>query len=271
MPVIEVLLNPLSHFIIGNGNETANVARIIVHNSTVNFKDVHEIALRCVLEMLSKRRATDNPHYRSGRDQRAVVLHSTGYRSACLPLDHARSTPQTVRSSRAGIRQNAASAAGFRLRLGGGTFRIGCVALSSSLHLHSISPLMSQTEALCLNLGVELNGNCAPVYARSVKLQTPSSVTAERSRLKHPAPNPEIVTVLPNGDLGYINATRKQHADFVAWRSHACRHPEGVVTRVVSLAKIILKYCIARCPHKRAFPLFVQKMLGCKPHTPIRI
>ncbi len=37
----EALLDPLSHLIIGNGNEAANVARIIVHNSTVNFKDVH--------------------------------------------------------------------------------------------------------------------------------------------------------------------------------------------------------------------------------------
>ena len=116
---------------------------------------------------------------------------------------------------------------------------------------------------------MELNGNCAPVYARSVKLQAYVFCDCyERSRLKHLPPNPEIVTVLPNGDLGYINATRKQHADFVAWRSHACRHPEGVVTGGELGQKLSRKVLHrAMSPHKRAFPLFVQKMLGCKPHT----
>jgi hypothetical protein len=30
-----------AHFIVGNRDEIANVTRIIVHNATVNFKDVH--------------------------------------------------------------------------------------------------------------------------------------------------------------------------------------------------------------------------------------
>lgn len=51
-----------------------------------------------------------------------------------------------------------------------------------------------------------------------------------KGRLNCPPPNPEIVTVLPNGDLGYYHATPDQHDAFVTWRSHACRHPEGVIT-----------------------------------------
>jgi len=90
----------------------------------------------------------------------------------------------------------------------------------------------------------------------------------ERDRLKRPPPNPEIIAVLPNGDLGYSRATRKQHTDFVAWRSHACRHPEGVVTGGELGHKLSRKVLHrAMSPHKRAFPLFVQKILGCKPHT----
>lgn len=90
----------------------------------------------------------------------------------------------------------------------------------------------------------------------------------ERGRLKHQPPNPEIVAVLPNGDLGYISATRKQHAAFVAWRSHACRHSEGVVTGGELGHKLSRKVLHrAMSPHKRIFPLFVQKILGCKPHT----
>jgi hypothetical protein len=90
----------------------------------------------------------------------------------------------------------------------------------------------------------------------------------EQERLKHQPPKPEIVTVLPNGDLGYYRATREQHAAFVAWRSHACRHPEGVVTGGQlgrSLSRQVLHR--AMTPHAHAFPLFVRKVLGCKPHT----
>ena len=38
------------------------------------------------------------------RDQRAVCCVSRAARRPCPPLDDARSTPQTARSSRAGIR-----------------------------------------------------------------------------------------------------------------------------------------------------------------------
>ena len=90
----------------------------------------------------------------------------------------------------------------------------------------------------------------------------------EQECLKHQPPNPEIVTLLPNGDLGYYRATREQHAAFVAWRSQACRHPEGVVTGGQlghNLSRQVLHRALT--PHARAFPLFVRKFLGCKPHT----
>ena len=90
----------------------------------------------------------------------------------------------------------------------------------------------------------------------------------EHGRLKHQPPNPEIVAVLPNGDLGYYRATREQHAAFVAWRSHACRHPEGVI-KGGQLGCRLSRHVLYRAmiPHSRAFPLFVRKVLGCKPHT----
>ncbi len=85
MSVIEVLLDPLSHLIIGNGNEAANVARIIAHNSTVNFKNVHLMRFPCAafLKCYRKKR---KPTIRiiiqrtraDRRDQRAFLLHFTG-------------------------------------------------------------------------------------------------------------------------------------------------------------------------------------------------
>jgi hypothetical protein len=90
----------------------------------------------------------------------------------------------------------------------------------------------------------------------------------EQDRLKHQPPNREIIAVLPNGDLGYYRAMPKQHAAFVAWRSHACRHPEGVITGGqlgYRLPREVLRRAMS--PHRRAFPLFIRKVLGCKPHT----
>jgi hypothetical protein len=90
----------------------------------------------------------------------------------------------------------------------------------------------------------------------------------EQGRLKRPPPNPEIVGFLRNGDLGYFRASPEQHAAFVAWRRHACRHPEGVVTGG-QLGHRLPRQVLHRAmsPHSRAFPLFIRKVLGCKPHT----
>lgn len=90
----------------------------------------------------------------------------------------------------------------------------------------------------------------------------------EKGRLRRPPPNPEIVTVLPNGDLGYHDATPAQHQAFVAWRAHACRHPEGRVTGgKLGHALPIDVVRDAFSPHRRAFPIFVGKVLNCRPHT----
>ena len=127
MPVIEVLLDPLSHLIIGNGNEAANVARIIAHNSTVNFKNVHLLRFPCAAFLEGYRmegkptiRIIVQPARAYRRDQRAFCFAARADGRPCLPLDHARSASQTARSSRACQAQVAAVAAGFRLRLGGG-------------------------------------------------------------------------------------------------------------------------------------------------------
>jgi hypothetical protein len=117
-------------------------------------------------------------------------------------------------------------------------------------------------------------------YARSVaKRTTPRQPRAdfcafvfcdcyEKGRLRRPPPNPEIVAVLPNGDLGYRNATPAQHEAFVAWRAHACRHPEGRITggKIGHLLPIqVVRDALS--PHRRAFPIFVGKVLNCRPHT----
>ena len=54
------------------------------------------------------------------RDQRTVCFAPRAAGRPCLPRDHARSTPQIRALVTSGHSQTAASAAGFRLRLGGG-------------------------------------------------------------------------------------------------------------------------------------------------------
>src|SRR3954462_1922941 len=41
--VCEMFLDDFSKSFVGNGNETANVIRIIAHNSTVKFENVHAL------------------------------------------------------------------------------------------------------------------------------------------------------------------------------------------------------------------------------------
>ena len=88
----------------------------------------------------------------------------------------------------------------------------------------------------------------------------------EQGRLKRPPPNPEIVAVLPNGDLGYSEATTEQHAAFVAWRTHACRHPEGVATGGELGNRLPLLH-EALSKQASSFPILIRKILAGKPHT----
>jgi hypothetical protein len=91
----------------------------------------------------------------------------------------------------------------------------------------------------------------------------------EQGRLKCPPPNPKLVKPLANGDLTIrAKATPEQHADFVAWRTNACRHPEGVVFGGNLAFRLPLKQLHqALSPHRRAFPLLVGRILECKPCT----
>ena len=104
MSVIEVLLDPLSHLIIGNGNEAANVARIIAHNSTVNFKNVHLMRFPCAafLEVyLMEGKPTICiivKHAKSDRrDQRVVCFAPQAARRPVAPS----TTPVPLRKPRA--------------------------------------------------------------------------------------------------------------------------------------------------------------------------
>jgi len=70
--------------------------------------------------------------YRSAvTNARFASLH--GLPVVRIPLNHARSSPQDRALVTSGLPPWARSAAGFRLRLGGGTFRCGCDALNAPL------------------------------------------------------------------------------------------------------------------------------------------
>ena len=126
MSVIEVLLDPVAHLIIGNGNEAANVARIIAHYSTVNFKNIHLMRFLCATFFECYR-------MRPRRTIRIIVKNSnktavTNARFASLQGCRSALSPSRPRPFRfanralvtSGICDVPLDAAGFRLRLGDG-------------------------------------------------------------------------------------------------------------------------------------------------------
>jgi hypothetical protein len=91
----------------------------------------------------------------------------------------------------------------------------------------------------------------------------------EQGRLKRPPPSPELVKVLPNGDITCNrNATPDQHDEFIAWRTHACPHTEGVVTGGELGYRLSLQVLHrALSAQGRSFPILMRKVLGCNPRT----
>ena len=91
----------------------------------------------------------------------------------------------------------------------------------------------------------------------------------EQGRLRRPLPNPELVKILPNGDLtSRSKATQEQHDAFVAWRTHGCRHPAGSVTGGELGHRLPINVLRdALFPARRSFPIFFRKVLECKPRT----
>jgi len=53
----------------------------------------------------------------------------------------------------------------------------------------------------------------------------------EKGRLKRKPPNPDLVYVLPNGDLGCRSEASKVLERFDNWRENACKHEAGMVAR----------------------------------------
>ena len=90
----------------------------------------------------------------------------------------------------------------------------------------------------------------------------------EQGRVKRPPPNPEIVGVLTNGDNRCFRPTPAQYQAYESWRLNACRHKYGTVTGG-ELGHRLPREVLHRAmlPHRRIFPIFVRKVLGCKPHT----
>lgn len=89
----------------------------------------------------------------------------------------------------------------------------------------------------------------------------------EKGCLRRPPPNPELVKMLHCGDITCrARATPKEHAAFVEWRTHACRHVEGVVTGGRLGHRLPPKKVHeALSSHRRLFPIFFHKILGSKP------
>lgn len=101
-----------------------------------------------------------SPHFRDRRDQRAVLLRFTGCGSALSPLS---TTPAALLKTRARHELawcSTATAAGFRLRLGGGTLRSGCDLLCAPLcpPLHfPRSPTADRSLESKLNVGFRIS------------------------------------------------------------------------------------------------------------------
>jgi hypothetical protein len=88
----------------------------------------------------------------------------------------------------------------------------------------------------------------------------------EYGRVKRPPPGPEIISLHPNGDHFCFHPTAAQYLAYETWRLNACRHKYGTVTGG-ELGHRLPREVLYRAmlPHRRTFPLFVRKVLGCKP------
>ena len=88
------------------------------------------------------------------RDQRTVCFAPRAAGRPCPPLDHARSATQPRALVTSGHSLDAAKAAGFRLRLGGGRCAPCSDSLCAPLRLRSTSPARRrQTEAKIVHIG----------------------------------------------------------------------------------------------------------------------
>ena len=107
------------------------------------------------------------------------------------------------------------------------------------------------------------------MYFVHVKLQAYVSCGCyERGRVKRPPPNPEIVDMFTNGDVGCHHPTPAQYQAFLKWRYGACHHRDGLITGGLLGHRLPVEVMQkAMLPHRRTFPIFVRKVLGCKPQT----
>src|ERR1039458_7101106 len=90
----------------------------------------------------------------------------------------------------------------------------------------------------------------------------------EHGRVKHPPPDPEIVSLHSNRDNYCFRHTPAQYQAYETWRLNACRHKYGTVTGA-GLGPPSPREALSRAmsPHRRTFPIFVRKLLEGKPQT----
>ena len=89
-----------------------------------------------------------------------------------------------------------------------------------------------------------------------------------KGRQKRPPPDPEVVYVLPHGDLDCRSGDPKVQARFDRWRSTACAHREGVLAgdRFGNISGIArLREILA--PHRRLFPTLLNHVIWSGSHT----
>jgi hypothetical protein len=76
------------------------------------------------------------------------------------------------------------------------------------------------------------------------------------------------VGVRTNGDVDCHHPTPAQYQAFLKWRYRACHHRDGLITGGQLGHRLAVEVMHrAMLPHRRKFPLFVRKVLGCKPQT----
>ena len=89
----------------------------------------------------------------------------------------------------------------------------------------------------------------------------------EQGRVKRPPPDPEIVGVPTNGDIWLSSPHASPISGIPNWRYRACHHHGSITGGLLGHRLPLEVLHNAMLPHRRTFPIFVRKVLGCKPHT----
>src|ERR671936_3121543 len=89
----------------------------------------------------------------------------------------------------------------------------------------------------------------------------------EKGRLKRKPPDPKLVYVLPNGDLGCRSEDSKVLERFDDWRENACRHETGMITGDwLGNIELIGSIRDELCRKPRKFPTLLNRVIYSGTH-----